>query len=415
MACDRGARGCANAAKRNGIAGHASRYLNTLGSWSSYRDLESLEEIPQRLAGLTESFFGLKGLLSGRPRLAGIAGAVLAVHAVEQATGSLGTMAMRTFGRGKPIGKYRGVILRQTEPGRWARGIEQVTGGRVSQSENFYFFESGRTWRCTTLETTLGDTQRTLTNLRSFSLPGREFYFDRKLEPQQAVDVALGERDPDTIPGFIGSVNELENTAIPLGSLKRSLFLANWLLVDDSERDGGPDYVDYDALGRGTPPGGSGSGGYYHVNRPLSSPYSPGGSSWSYGSSAASPSASSPVSSPPPANDPATLRSIPLTGVNRPAQAVSINRTEDQPRPIPGLKPAPGDSTNGRTLKLNIDGQDRQVVVERVMTDPIRQTKKAEARYYDDELGVWRRVVDDGLRVELARAVEGGTLSIDKP
>lgn len=63
---------------------------------------------------------------------------------------------------------------------------------------------------------------------------------------------------------------------------------------------------------------------------------------------------------------------------------------------------------NDRALQLDIDGQDRQVVIERVMTDPIRQVKKAEARYYDADLGAWRRMVDDGLRIELARAVVCG-------
>ena len=50
MACDRNARGCSNAARRNGIWGQASRYLNTIGSWNTYRDLKSFDQIPERLA-----------------------------------------------------------------------------------------------------------------------------------------------------------------------------------------------------------------------------------------------------------------------------------------------------------------------------------------------------------------------------
>ncbi len=400
MSCDTSSRQFnQSAAKRNGVAGYAGKYLNSLGSWATYRDLDSVESIPGRLAELTEAFFGVKGLLSGKPRLAGILGAMLAVHAVEQASGAAATMGMRLFGRGKPVAQYRGVILREREPGQVDQTLEQASGGRLKRGKSFYFFESGRTWSYSTIETAVGDTARTLTTLRSFTLPGREFYFDRQLEPQQAVDIALGDRDPDTLPGFIGSINELENTAVPLGHLKRAAFLADWLLRDPTERDGGSPLVDYDL--RGGPS--SGGSGYDRMAPSPGSP-SPAGGAWASPSSSSTPPSTS-----------AFGRSIPISGSPSPAQAVSIRRAEEPPRPIPGLRPEPppnfpeptAASGNGAptTLTLNIDGQDRQVVIERVMTDPIRQIRKAEARFYDPDLGAWRRVVDDGLRVELAKVV----------
>lgn len=41
------------------------------------------------------------------------------------------------------------------------------------------------------------------------------------------MDIALYDRDRTRCTGFIGSVNELKNTAVPLGHLKRTAFLAD--------------------------------------------------------------------------------------------------------------------------------------------------------------------------------------------
>ena len=90
MACDRGSRSVSNlAAARNGIFGQVSRYLNTVGSWSTYRDLNSVEDIPERLGQVTGAFFGLEGLSKGGvPKVAGILGAIMAVQTLEQVTGA---------------------------------------------------------------------------------------------------------------------------------------------------------------------------------------------------------------------------------------------------------------------------------------------------------------------------------------
>ena len=177
--------------------------------------MTSFEDIPGRVAQITEAYFGLKGLISGNPKIAGIMGVVLGVHAAEQITGAMATMATRAFKRGKPFGQYRGIILRE-DPSleKSNRVLDKVTGGRVQRSQGFYFSESGRTWQSATLETRWGDAKRAVTYLRSVSIPNREFFFDRKIEPQDQNDVALGDRDPDTMPGFIGGTNELENASV---------------------------------------------------------------------------------------------------------------------------------------------------------------------------------------------------------
>jgi len=387
--------------------GRANRYLNTLGSWSSYRDLGSWDDIPERVAHITEGFLGLKGLLSGHPRLAGFLGVMLAVHVAEQVTGGLGTMGMRLWGRGEPFGKYRGVILRRQPPGRLARLFDWLSGGRVTQADGFYFFESGRTWQCWHLETQVGDTPRALTALKSLSLPAREFYFDRPIEPQQAVDIAMGNLEPDTAPGFLGSVNELENATVSLGNLKRLFFAANWLLVDPSERDGGgsAEGVDYDAVAGGRTPGQNG-------NPYRFSPRWPGSGS----GPAVSVNRSRPPEPPPPwpSATSATRPAKPIPIKSKPAgQPLNIKPPATGPAPVQYGAGAPAEvrraaDPNDPTIFMRIEGQERPVIVKRVVISPLTKTRKADAQYYDDRKGEWRQIVEDPVRQLLARAVDDG-------
>ena len=62
MSCGKNGQRCADAAKLNGISGQISRYLNTLGSLGTYRDLSKLEDIPGRVAEVTAAYFGVKGV-----------------------------------------------------------------------------------------------------------------------------------------------------------------------------------------------------------------------------------------------------------------------------------------------------------------------------------------------------------------
>ena len=265
-----------NKAARNAVLTHTGRYLDTLGSWSTYRDLSSLEEIPARLAQVTYTFTGLAGLAEGRPHLSGLLGVVIAVHALEQVTGGLATAGMALAGRGQPLARYRGVLIRRSPFSRWAHLLSHLPGLRVLAATGYYFVESGRTWHCQSVTLELAESLRTLTRVRSLSLPHREHFFDRPLtlnneagetqigddatsrsvSVQRVIDTVMGDEDPGNIPGYIGSTNEFEN-ASGLGGIKRTFFAANWFLVDESERDlpSGPNFVDYDALVQGRPPG----------------------------------------------------------------------------------------------------------------------------------------------------------------
>lgn len=388
MSCDNNSRVISNtASRRNGIMGQVSRYLNTLGNWSTYRDISSFDDIPERIGQVTAAFFGLEGLgKNGLPKLAGILGAVMAVQALEQVTGAGVTFGARLLGRGKPIGKYRGIILRESPlTPRLAGAVNRLTRGRLLEAKGYYFFESGRTWHSQTMTVQVGDTPKTLTQVRSYSLPYREYYFDRDISPQTVVDVVKGDNDPDTVPGFIGSVNELENIT-PLGGIKRAFFAANWLLIDEGERDeGGPGFVDYDALIKGKQVSQSGTtgGGYYRVSRPATSGYTSGAySSW--------PST--------------TARSIPV----RPAEAKAYGTQFFRSGAAPGGDPY--ERIKDRYQAPN--GQQYPLLIRGLKTNPISMTKKADAIYYDGEMKRWREIVDDEVQVALAREVEAGKLKV---
>ncbi len=393
-----------DAAKVNGINGHIGKYFNIAGDWQTWRDTDSVAEIPERLAQLTAAFFGVKGLLAGQPRLTGFLGVLIGVHALEHVTGAGATMLARLYGRGRPAGAYRGVTIRQGQgKSSLARLANKVTGRAAVRGDSFYFFEAGRTWHSQTATLQLKDEERTLTAIRSYSIPHREYYFDRAVAPQNVVDLVKGDLAPDSLPGFIGSVNELEDASGALGNLKRLFFAANWLLLDPGERDSGSleaDTVDYQALVKGlstarSRPAADQPGAWARPIELRERGYSASrGTRQPLGASYTGPR-------------PVTIKT---TG---PAAA---------PSPIPraGLGQTPLTSARsifggGGRQTIKIDGQARPLVVRRIVKGVFSGQDKADAAWYDEGSGTWRMIVDDEQRAQIARAVNAGDLQVDRP
>ncbi len=376
-----------DAARVNGINGHFAKYMNVAGDWKTWRDVDDPHQIPERFAQLTAAFFGVKGLLDGRPTVSGVLGIIISVHALEHITGAAATMLARGYVRGQPLGAYRGVTLRRG-PGQapLARLVNQVTGRQTVQTDSLYFFESGRTWHSQTITVPLGDEERTLTTVRSYSIPHREYYFDRPVAPQNVVDIVKGDLDPDSLPGFIGSVNELEDLTVTAGAIKRAFFVANWLLLDPGERDGGgleAEAVDYQALVKGIPP----------ADRRPEAGREPGSPSIEINRRRAP--------GPPPVYP--TMR------------PVDASRTAPGAIPVPGLgQGAYGADLFGRKRPqtVRIGGQDRPLVIRRVVKGVFSGQDRADAAWYDADLGRWRIIDDDDTRSRIAGAVAAGDLHI---
>jgi len=392
-----------SAAQRNGVLGQVHRYLNTLGSWSSYRDVSRPEELPRRIGDITAAFFGVAGLEKGLPKLTGLLGAMMALHALEQVTGSLVTFGVRLLLRGNVIEQYRGVTIRQSPlTPRTARALRWLLDSRLLAANGYYFHESGRTWHGQTFTVQLWDMSKTLTHVRSFSLPHREFYFDREVSPQIIIDVVNGDRDPQSISGFIGSINELEQ-ATSLGYLKRAFFAANWLLIDEGERDDGqPGTADYDGLFRGQPPDGRGPGPVFQpARRP---PQSGLGNDVTPPRNPAWPSTA--------VRPPTTLftRTPPASAYQVP-DAARNNGTA----PVGCPPPVPASGTPHERIKDRYhapDGRQYPLLIRGILTHPITMTKKADAIYYDADTHQWQEIVDEDTRLALAREVETGQLKV---
>jgi hypothetical protein len=396
----------ADARRRNGIIGQTQRYLDTLGNWGTYRDINHVEEIPERIAQVTAAYFGLKGLAEGRIRLSGILGAIILLHTLEQVTGGVATTGMRLYARGKPVASYRSITIRKSPfTPKAAQALDQITGGRLSVTNGYYFFESGRTWYCQALTLQFGGEVRTLTRLHSFSLPQREFFFDRPAvvpgdrEPeegeriisiQRIIDLVKGDELPETIPGFIGSINELESLTI-LRPIKYLLFMVNWLLIDPAERDHNARPVDYETILKGSPPGGAGSSSIYQVARPPSGPPTTG--LW-----------------------PSTSRTIPASPPPPPYEADLFGAG-----PPTGSSPANGPTGPATPAarypdRIRIDHRDYPLVIKRLVASPLNGgPRKVDAIYYDDRVGCWCDIVDEETRLSLARAVEAGLVSVVDP
>jgi hypothetical protein len=389
MSCDRNGRRCASAAQRNGISGYFSRYLNTLTTWQTYGDLTQVADIPQRVLDVTGRFFGI-----GDGKLRGIFGVLIATHLVEQITGAVATMGARMLLRGKPFGRYRGITLRESPVSpKVGRGQARLLGDRMLEAKGFYFHEAGRTWHSHTATYRVGDVAKTLTHIQSLSLPNREYFFDRELAPQDVVDMVLGDRDPDTIPGFIGACNEIDGVLGVTKSIKRLMYIGNWLLVDDMERDAGAELVDYD-IGRGpytgqprgtspaSPPGGSSPPGGYGGYR---SPTYASRASWS--------------------------EAYRQHGSQGYTSDVTYTSPDDQVDPLDFVGSLWDAGANGRSKQtVSVDGRECPLSIRGIEVAPDGR-RLAQAYYHRNNQ--WWQVKDERLRERLARDVYRGALATD--
>ena len=392
MSCDANGRRCANAARRNGIGGYLSRYLNTLTNWTTYRDVSDVADIPQRVLEVASQFFGLDG------RIRGVFGLMIATHLIEGFTGAVATAAARLTLRGRPFGRYRGITLRQSPLSpRIGAAQNRLLRGRVIGSKGFYFHESGRTWHSHTATYRVGDTPKTLTHIQSLSWPNREYFFDRELAPQDVVDLALGDRDPDTIPGFIGACNEIDGVIGITKSLKRLFYFGNWLLVDETERDAGAEIVDYGDF-RGGPGGSAGMPG------PSPSP-SPGGGGSGYGG----------YYNPRYSDRPDWSHSYRRYG----SQGYASDMEPGDGSDYPDYRVNPRDFV-GSLWETGRNGRPKQTIYLAGREVPVRirgirlapdGRRLADAWYYRNNM--WHRILDERIQAQIAQDVAQGILEVE--
>ncbi len=264
MSCERCYRSAATAAGYNGVSAWLSRSLGAIGSWGTVNaaiegaggitlDLKDTTlSVPQSASELTQAVarmatnaaldtVGLSLDKDQNLKMKNAKGLLIAAHALEQATASVVTLGARQLVRGKPYLKYQGVLVRKNPLIRkMTAHIPRYTRGRITpQPESaYYFHRDGVTWSSTaTRYNVFPGEPKTMAGLKSLGIPGRSYYFDRALDAKDAIDIVVGDKNPETIPGFLGSTTEIDSLVGPLRRAKKTLMGLNWLTVDDSERD----------------------------------------------------------------------------------------------------------------------------------------------------------------------------------
>jgi len=276
MSCNGNYKCFSSAASRNGVSSWLSRSMSVVGSWGTINAaIEGMGGVtldPKNIAGSAPQTAGTLGGAVAKMatnaaldtvglsltndtqlQMRNAKGLLIASHALEQATGSVATLGARQLVRGKPYMKYQGVLVRKNPLiKKMTAAVPRLTKGRVTpQPEDaYYFHRDGITWSCTTTGfNVLKDTPKKMAVLKSFGFPGRSYYFDRRPDERDAIDLVGGDRDPETIPGFLGNTTEIDSVLSPLRRSKKALMGLNWLTVDDSERDvRRGQIVDYDKV-----------------------------------------------------------------------------------------------------------------------------------------------------------------------
>lgn len=341
---------------QNGILHRIGRFLDALADWNSYRPARQPADIPKIIAKLTTDFFGLR--LDGRLSPVGVTllGAMLALHALEYATGAAVSLALRTVDRRPVQARHRGIDVRAGSPlPRLTRAWRWLPGSRLLGIDDCDFRAGGVTWRYQVVRLRIWGQPRTLAHLRSLSLPHRAHFFDRDISWQAAVELALGSAAPSKLPGHLGSINELEHAAGLPARAKLALIAARWLLIDPDERTAAP--------------------------KSAGSAWAAWPRGWSRGGAKA---AASP----------------PLSGTQLPL----VNAT-----PAPPPSPGPAELIRQRFTR---HGRSYPLLIRRIVTNPVTRRRVADAIYYDDTTRRWLDVTDDADRLYLAAEVDAGRLRL---
>lgn len=107
-----------------------------------------------------------------------------------------------------------------------ALGTSRLTGQHIRSSEGVMFQSNGKTWHRGTTVLKMPEGERTVTHLRSLTLPSHSYYFNRPLSDEQTVGLATGKAKAEEVTGFVGQVSPTEGLAPGWAETKRSLILA---------------------------------------------------------------------------------------------------------------------------------------------------------------------------------------------
>jgi hypothetical protein len=103
--------------------------------------------------------------------------------------------------------------------------IGTLNKDNILASDGVMFETGGKAWHRGTTVVKMPEGKRAITHLQSLNALGDHYYFDRPLSDEQAVGVAAGQLNPETIPGYVGRITPAEALCPAWASSKRVLLL----------------------------------------------------------------------------------------------------------------------------------------------------------------------------------------------
>ncbi|MFC1975329.1 hypothetical protein ACFLXQ_02900 [Chloroflexota bacterium] len=103
--------------------------------------------------------------------------------------------------------------------------IGTLNKDNVLSTDGVMFETGGKAWHRGTSVVKMPAGKRTITHLQSLNAMAGHYYFERSLSAEQAVGVASGQVDHETIPGYVGRITPAESLCPALANSKRLLLL----------------------------------------------------------------------------------------------------------------------------------------------------------------------------------------------
>lgn len=254
----------------------------------------------------------------------------------------------------------------------------------VLRSDGLMFEVSGKTWHRGTIVIKTAQGERTLTHLQSLSVPAAHYYFNRRLDDNEAVGIVSNQKgfDPKHMPdrqglpstGYAGQISEIESLLPLWASLKRGLIQA---------------HLRWGALPN-----------HNQAERAVTAS----------------------VTATPTDTGTAKGNIRPSTGRDNgkrrkdKTKPISGSAAEKTPKPPGEEAPKPKISSDIHPLdnigpRVRIGDKEYRVMVRRIVKSADERSL-ADATYYDEENDAWKIVADDNIRERLASQVEAGMMPI---
>ena len=103
--------------------------------------------------------------------------------------------------------------------------IGSISSKNILKSEGIMIKTGGATWHRGTVVVKMPAGKRTISHLQSLKMPAPHHFFERKITGEQAAGIAAGQVEPETVPGYVGSISEKESLSPAWAHAKRAMIL----------------------------------------------------------------------------------------------------------------------------------------------------------------------------------------------